>query len=61
MELLEMYRKVVIRADDLLEIFRGERWKRGVFTYNTIPQANREPAEESLKMRKHRPVSGRTR
>lgn len=48
-KLLEIYRKVVVRADDLLEIFRGEKWKRGVFTYNTIPQANREPAEDSLK------------
>lgn len=49
MKLLEIYRKMVIRADELLEIFRDEKWKRGNFTYNTIPQANKEPAEDSLK------------
>lgn len=48
-KLLEIYRKMVIRADELLEIFKDEKWKRGNFTYNTIPQANREPAEDSLK------------
>ncbi len=49
MKLLEIYRKMVIRADELLEIFRDEKWKRGNFTYNTIPQANKDPAEDSLK------------
>jgi len=48
-KLLDIYKKMVIRADDLLEIFRGEKSKRGNFTYNTIPQANKEPAEDSLK------------
>ena len=48
-KLLEIYRKMIVRADKLLEIFRDEKWKRGNFTYNTIPQANREPAEDSLK------------
>jgi len=47
--LLEIYRKMVVRADELLGIFKDEKWKRGNFTYNTIPQANREPAEDSLK------------
>ena len=47
--LLEIYRKMVIRADELLEIFKDEKWKRGNFTYNTIPQANKEPAEDSLR------------
>ena len=47
--LLEIYRKIVVRADDLLEIFKDEKWKRGNFTYATIPQANKEPAEDSLK------------
>lgn len=37
------------RADTLLEIFSGEKWKRGNFTYNTIPQANKEPADDSIK------------
>ena len=48
-KLLEIYRKLVVRADELLEIFRDEKQKRGDFTYKTIPQANREPAEDSIK------------
>jgi len=48
-KLLEIYLKMVIRADELLEIFREEKSKRGKFTYSTIPQANKEPAEDSLK------------
>ena len=47
--LLEIYKKAIIRSDELLEIFKDEKWKRGNFTYQTIPQANKEPAEESLK------------
>ncbi|RLI96380.1 MAG: hypothetical protein DRO96_03255 [Candidatus Aenigmatarchaeota archaeon] len=47
--LLQIYKKLVIRADELLQIFKGEKWKRGNFTYKTIPQANKEPAEDSLK------------
>jgi len=47
-KLLEIYKKLVIRADALLEIFKGEKWKRGNFTYHSIPQANKEPAEDSL-------------
>lgn len=49
MKLLEIYRKMAVRADDLLEIFGREKWKRGNFTYHTIAQANREPAQDSLK------------
>ena len=49
MKLLEIYRKMVVRADELLEIFKDEKWKRGNYTYNTIPQANKEPADDSLK------------
>ncbi|MFH0977841.1 MAG: hypothetical protein V1837_00930 [Candidatus Woesearchaeota archaeon] len=45
--LLQIYQKLVIRADELLEIFKDEKWKRGNFTYNTIPQANQEPAKDS--------------
>lgn len=48
-KLLEIYRKLVIRADTLLEIFKKEKGKRGGFTYETIPQANKGPAEDSLK------------
>ena len=46
---LKIYRKLIVRADGLLEIFKHEKWKRGHFTYQTIPQANKEPAEDSLK------------
>ena len=46
--LLKIYRMMVIRADVLLEIFKSEKWKRGNFTYHTIPQANKEPAEDSV-------------
>lgn len=49
MKILEIYRKMVVRADELLEIFRDEKRKRGNFTYHTIAQANREPAQDSLK------------
>jgi uncharacterized protein (UPF0332 family) len=47
-KLLGIYKKMALRADALLEIFRSEKWKRGNFTYNTIPQANKEPAEDSV-------------
>lgn len=48
-ELLKIYREALIRADVLLGIFKEEKKKRGKFTYRTIPQANLEPAQESLK------------
>ena len=47
-ELLMIYEKMIVKADELLQIFKDEKWKRGNFTYNTIPQANKNPAEESL-------------
>ena len=47
-ELLNIYKKMIVRADELLQIFKDEKWKRGHFTYKTIPQANKEPAEESV-------------
>lgn len=46
--LLTIYKKMIIRADKLLQIFKDEKWKRGHFTYETIPQANKDPADESL-------------
>lgn len=46
---LKIYKKMIVRADELLQIFKDEKWKRGHFTYQTIPQANKEPAEDSLK------------
>ena len=48
-KLLEIYQKLVVRADELLGIFKEEKQKRGDFTYKTIPQANQEPAEDSIK------------
>ena len=47
-ELLNIYQKMIVRADELLQIFKDEKWKRGHFTYQTIPQANKEPAEQSI-------------
>lgn len=48
-KLLAIYKKLMVRAETLLEIFKEEKRKRGDFTYNTIPQANMRPAEESIK------------
>jgi len=47
-ELLIIYKSIVIKADELLGIFRKEKSKRGSFTYKKLPQANLEPAKESL-------------
>lgn len=47
-ELLQIYKKIIIRADELLSIFSAEKKKRGEFTYQKLPQANKEPANESL-------------
>jgi uncharacterized protein (UPF0332 family) len=47
-ELLKIYREAIIRADALLGIFREEKQKRGKFTYRTLPQANKEPAKDSI-------------
>lgn len=47
-ELLKIYQQLMTRAETLLEIFQTEKSKRGKFAYRTIPQANREPAMESI-------------
>lgn len=47
-ELLKIYKSIVIKADELLGIFKKEKSKRGKFTYKKLPQANLEPAKESL-------------
>jgi uncharacterized protein (UPF0332 family) len=47
-KLFEIYNEMIIKADVLLEIFKQEKKKRGDFTYNTIPQANKAPAQESI-------------
>ncbi|MFA5888302.1 MAG: HEPN domain-containing protein [Candidatus Nanoarchaeia archaeon] len=46
-DLLKIYREMLVRADSLLHIFAWEKEKRGRFTYRRLPQANREPAVES--------------
>ncbi len=46
--LLKIYKEMIMRADELLYIFKQEKWKRGHFTYHTIAQANIEPAKESI-------------
>ena len=48
-KLLIIYKEMIVRAETLLEIYRLEKKKRGDFTYNTIPQANKYPAHESIK------------
>ena len=47
-ELLKIYDNAIGKADELLQIFKDEKWKRGHYTYKTIPQANKEPAEQSI-------------
>src|SRR3989344_2050917 len=39
-ELLEIYKEAMVRADELLGIFKLEKGKRGKFTYKKLPQAN---------------------
>ncbi len=48
-ELLRIYLNMLIKADTLPHIFELEKGKRGKFTYRRIPQANQEPAQESIK------------
>ncbi len=47
-ELLMLYEEVLLKAEELLGIFKIEKKKRGEFTYQRIAQANLEPAKESL-------------
>jgi uncharacterized protein (UPF0332 family) len=48
-ELLNIYKNMLIQADTLLHIFELEKSKRGRFTYKRISQANQQPAQESIK------------
>lgn len=47
-ELLRIYQEAIVRAEYLLGIFKKEKKKRGEFTYRIMPQANKEPAKESV-------------
>jgi len=51
-ELLKIYQEALVRAEYLLGIFKEEKGKRGEFTYRTMPQANKEPAKESIERAK---------
>ena len=48
MELLNIYKSAIIKADTLLGLFISEKDKRGTFTYQELPDANIGPAEESI-------------
>ncbi len=47
-QLLMIYQRMIMRAEELLGIYSLEKGKRGKYTYQKLPQANLEPAEESL-------------
>lgn len=47
-ELLEIYDDAVIKADNLLGIFKKEKWKRGHFTYHINANANIPIAKNSI-------------
>jgi len=47
-DLLRVYEEVKTKAEVLLEILKKEKDKRTEFTYETLPQANKSPAEDSL-------------
>jgi uncharacterized protein (UPF0332 family) len=47
-ELLKIYEDVKGKAEVLLDILKTEKDKRTNFSYETIPQANQQPAEDSL-------------
>lgn len=49
LELLEIYEDVKVKAESLLDILKTEKDKRKDFVYETIPQANKQPADDSLK------------
>ena len=47
-DLLRVYDDVKTKAEALLEILKKEKEKRNTFTYETLPQANKRPAKDSL-------------
>lgn len=48
-DMLELYEEIKTKAEVLLDILTDEKMKRKRFTYETISQANKSPAEESIK------------
>ena len=47
-EMLALYDEVKIKAETLLEIFESEGENRTKFTYKTLAQANKKPADDSI-------------
>ena len=47
-QLLMIYQRMIMRAEELLGIYSLEKGKRGKYPSQKLPQANLEPAEESL-------------
>jgi len=47
-ELLKIYENEITKADSLLKIFKIEKKKRGLFTYNIRSEANIPYAQESI-------------
>ena len=47
-ELLIIYDNEIMKADSLLQIFKSEKKKRGMFTYNVKSEANMPYAQESV-------------
>jgi uncharacterized protein (UPF0332 family) len=47
-QLLTIYQEMIIKANELVEIFSIEKRKRAKFTYKKLPQANKSPAIKSI-------------
>lgn len=47
-KLIQIYKDLSMKADALLNIFAKEKSKRGQYTYKKLPQANMNPAKESI-------------
>lgn len=47
-QLLQLYKSTLVKADSLLGLLVQEKEKRGKFTYKQLPQSNRKPAEVSI-------------
>ncbi|MDA3855395.1 MAG: hypothetical protein PF569_03990 [Candidatus Woesearchaeota archaeon] len=48
LELLNYYQELILKAEELLGIFKLEKKKRGEFTYQKLSQANLLPSKNSL-------------
>lgn len=48
-ELLKVYEEESIRAETIISIYQKEKRKRGKFTYQKLPQSNKQPVKESIK------------